>query len=380
MMAISDATGCFLMHRGGEACLYKVCAGGRSYSLKWYKEGASLDSAVAEKIAANRIAGIYRVVESGVRAGRPYLLYDFVEGVPADVLGRMPVAFALDSVRKIASALSGLSRLGIHHGDLNPANVIFGADGAPTLIDCGIVGPGALAYAAPERIQGRPASEKSDLYSLGMLLYSFIAGEPLVHGDCFENFAAAAVGADSLDPTSLLFEKGVDAALLSKLEPLWKGLLRANPDDRVEDLDELDELLEIAFDGVSGGDVVWDVGRRAFVESLSAKIGTNCCEGAVACPLPPEFAVTKATNRRKCIAVLAIVITILLMLALLFAFGTDRPSVDETGKRILLRSKMLEAGEVGTAGEADSAQHDGVSGKALESLPVPDSEGGAWQR
>ena len=262
---------------------------------------------------------------------------------------------------------------GVHHGDLNPSNVIVCADGTPVVIDCGIVGPGAPAYAAPERFQGRAPDEKSDLYSVGMLLYRLVAGVDLVVGDTFESYARAASLVDEIDTTSLLYGRGVKAEELSCLEPLWKGLLRADPEDRVEDFDELDELLEIAFGKVSGGSVAWETLRAGTVAALAEKIGTIGHGSEGACALPVEFAVIKPMASRRKFVIACILGLILLLVALFFAFSRGGPSIDETGASILQKSRSLDAivGEAQDSSGGDS----GVSGMLLESLPTPELEG-----
>lgn len=373
MSVLDDACGCTLLHEGGEARIYKFNSGGRSFVLKWYAEGVRIDSRSVEVLLRGRFPGAYRIFESGVREGRAYLVYEFIEGAESDAVAPLPPAVALYSLRKVTRTLSDLARQGVHHGDLNPSNVIFGRDGEPVVIDCGIVGPGAPAFAAPERFQGKPATEKSDLYSLGMLLYCWLAGEPLLSAEKFDAYAAAANSADGLDPTTLLYAKGVGAETLARLEPLWKGLLRSSPEDRVEDFDELDELLEIAFDAECGGEVVWNSTRKVFMASVESKIGTNCCNRGETCDLPVAFAVTKRTGRRRVALLLAAIVLILSVMALFLLLLPAGNSVDETGKRMLEKSRALET----EVPEAESPEpFEKMPEAVLESLPVPGTNDG----
>ena len=373
MSVLAGVERCVLLHEGGEARIYKVYSGSKAYALKWYAAGVRFDAASIEAVSQVHDRGVYRVRETGEKAGRPYLVYDFVDGISVGELGALPVAFAIALVRDVVRALAALASCGEHHGDLNPSNVIVCADGTPVVIDCGIVGPGAPAYAAPERFQGRAPDEKSDLYSVGMLLYRLVAGVDLVVGDTFESYARAASLVDEIDTTSLLYGRGVKAEELSCLEPLWKGLLRADPEDRVEDFDELDELLEIAFGKVSGGSVAWETLRAGTVAALAEKIGTIGHGSEGACALPVEFAMIKPTGGRKRVAFACILGLILLLVALFFAFSRGGPSIDETGASILQKSRSLDAivGEAQDSSGGDS----GVSGTLLESLPTPELEG-----
>jgi serine/threonine protein kinase len=398
MSVLAGVNRCALLHEGGEAQVYALESDGKKYVLKWYADGVQIDSRVVETLLRERIPGVYRLMEAGKKAGRHYLVYEFIEGVsvadlasnppagnapasnaPAGNLpagpfaakdGCVPAPVAISLVRNLAQSLAQLSKKDVHHGDLSPSNVLVTADAAPVLIDCGIVGPGALAYAAPERIQGKPATVKSDMYSLGLLLYRLVAGEDLLHCDCFDGFAQAAAEIDAVDVTALLYGKGMDAEILSTLAPLWKATLRADPAERAEDFEELDELLEIAFDAASRGSVTWETIRDAFTKNIAAKIGTNCRDAGAECGLPPEFAVTKPTGHRKFAVFAGVLGFILFVLVLFFALAPRQPSIDETGAKILSNSRSLE-GATGLV--ADSSGDAGrISGEVLESLPVPE--------
>ena len=387
MSVLAGVNRCALLHEGGEALVYALESGGKQYVLKWYAEGVQIDSHVVDVLLRERTPGVYRVMEAGKKAGRQYLIYEFIEGVSiADLANastagnppagdatkdaRVPVPVAISLVRNLVQSLAQLSKNDVHHGDLSPSNVLVTADGTPVLIDCGIVGPGALAYAAPERIQGKPATMLSDMYSLGLLLYRLVAGEDLLHCDCFDDYAQAAAGIDSTDVAALLYGKGIDAEILSTLAPLWKATLRAEPSARAEDFEELDELLEIAFDDASRGSVAWETTRIAFTENVIAKIGTNCSDTGAECGLPPEFAVTKPTGHRKMAVFGGILGFILFLLVLFFALAPREPSIDETGAEILSNSRALE-GTTGLGAEP-SGDTGRISGEELESLPVPD--------
>ena len=281
---LDSVKGAALLHRGGEASIYLLNVGGAPYVLKWYNDGFSLDESVVERACKVREPGLYRIEEWGNRDGTPYLIYDYIDGESSETLGRMPVAVAIVVLRQVASALAALRKQGVSHGDLSPANVIFAVDGEghgntdlglrTVLIDCGIVGPGALAYAAPERFQGKPADEKSDLFSLGLLLYRWIAGEDLITADGYEQFAEQMANVQDLNISEKLYATGAfdspeGAQQLSALEPLWSGLLCADISDRVEDFDELDEILEIALDKVSHGEIALAACVTQYIQSIN---------------------------------------------------------------------------------------------------------------
>lgn len=381
---LDSVKGAALMHRGGEASIYLLNVGGAPYVLKWYNDGFSFDENVVERAYKVREPGLYRIEEWGNRDGTPYLIYDYINGESSETLGRMMVAVALVALRQVSSTLAALRKQGVSHGDLSPANVIFAMDGdgggnaglglRTVLIDCGIVGPGALAYAAPERFQGKPADEKSDLFSLGLLLYRWIAGEDLITADCYEQFAEQMANVQDLNISEKLYATGAfdtpeGAQQLSALEPLWSGLLCADISDRVEDFDELDEILEIALDKVSHGEIALAGCITQYLQSINRsdnnlnvgrKVPVNLEKG-----LP--FVVCKKNNWLKW-TVLGVSGLILLLIVLLLSSGTMSFGIDATGDRLLKRSRNIEPSV-----ESEKAPDLKVDSLLME-LPVPSAE------
>ena len=381
---LDSVKGAALLHRGGEASIYLLNVGGAPYVLKWYNDGFSFDESVVERACKVREPGLYRIEEWGNRDGTPYLIYDYIDGESSETLGRMMVPVALVALRQVASALAALRKQGVSHGDLSPANVIFAVDGEghgntdlglhTVLIDCGIVGPGALAYAAPERFQGKPADEKSDLFSLGLLLYRWIAGEDLITADGYEQFAEQMANVQDLNISEKLYATGAfdspeGAQQLSALEPLWSGLLCADISDRVEDFDELDEILEIALDKVSHGEIALAGCVTQYIQTLKV----SECNLNVGRKVPETlekglpFVICKKNNWLKW-TVLGVSGLILLLIVLLLTSGTMSFGIDATGDRLLKRSRNIEPSV-----ESEKAPNLKVDSLLME-LPVPSAE------
>lgn len=104
---------------------------------------------------------------------------------------RCPVSYALWLARQVAQALAALHEQGWRHGDIRPANIHVSPSGHATLLDLGLARPldsrtpakggfaGTLTYAAPETLTDNTrADHRSDLYSLGAVLFHAIAGHP----------------------------------------------------------------------------------------------------------------------------------------------------------------------------------------------------------
>lgn len=332
------------LHRGGEADIYRVSVKERSYILKWYKAKDAFDRGAVEKIAPLNVDGLYKIREFGERDGHSYVVYDYISGVAASDV-QVPVVVALCILRSLVKTLESLNSKGLHHGDLNPGNIVLTLNKGllqPVLIDCGILGPGALAYAAPERFQGKSADEKSDLYSLGMLLFRLVFGSELVSADNYDEYAAKSLEIDSCDPSQVLYMSGkFSVAEISALAPLWKALLRADAGDRAEDLDELDELLEIAIGKLSVGEAAVQKEVQNFVESvIQEKLRQKV-------PETPEMALPyEITGRRGkfCwwkVSILLGLVLILIVLAV-SVNKSGKSEVDDAGDLVLKKSRSLE--------------------------------------
>ena len=365
-----------LLHQGGEADIYNVSARNRLYVLKWYKAKKNFDTSAIKEIASLDDAGVYKVREFGERSGHSYVVYDYLSGTPLSGLN-LPVVVALFVMRKLVRALKVLKVQGLFHGDLNPGNVVLTfTDGVlqPVLIDFGIVGPGALAYAAPERFQGKPADEKSDMYSLGMLLFYMVFGSELVVANGYDGYASASLDIDRRDISGELYASGrFTVQEISALAPLWKTMIRSGAADRAEDLDELDELLEIALNELAAGEMTV---QKAACEFAEAQIKEKTRQKV---PVPPENALPyKIGPRQKKISYLKVsvlggFVLILIVLGIVL-MNPGKRGVDDAGASVLQKSRSLESTNL----FSDSLQADSINGAVdtnlLRDLPTPQSQ------
>jgi len=130
---------------------------------------------------------------------RPYLVMQFVPGEDlGTILARDGRVDCERLARELLDALVHIHAVGILHRDIKPANILIDSQGMAKLIDFGIAQPadatsltrtglilGTERYAAPEVMEGRPASERSDLYSCGVVLrfcHSEASGSPAMRG------------------------------------------------------------------------------------------------------------------------------------------------------------------------------------------------------
>jgi serine/threonine-protein kinase len=179
-------------------------ASGRAVALKTLALGDKFDGeALAEArrrflleagtAARLQYQGIAAVFEAGEDQGLAYIAMEHVKGHDlqrcTQPLGRLSAALVLRIGAQVAEALDYAHRQGVIHRDVKPANVMFDpATGTVKVTDFGIarvtdVGGtrtglllGTPAYMAPEQLAGQPADARSDLYSLGVVLFQMLCG------------------------------------------------------------------------------------------------------------------------------------------------------------------------------------------------------------
>ncbi len=150
---------------------------------------------------------IVRFYNSGQQEGRPYLVMEYVAGPSFETLlsqqGRLPWPDVLDLAWQIAPALKHAHDRGVIHRDIKPSNLlrVEGKDNLPPgglikLTDFGIASlfasphltvtggiVGTAEYLSPEQASGKPVTRRSDLYSLGVVLYTMLTGRTPFVGD-----------------------------------------------------------------------------------------------------------------------------------------------------------------------------------------------------
>ncbi len=147
----------------------------------------------AAALTHRRIAQVYDVVE---HEGRDYIVMELVQGTSLATriaTGQLPVADALDIGRQIAEGLEAAHERGIVHRDLKADNVLIDGRGQVKILDFGLakstdperreeslteegVVMGTSRAMSPEQASGRPVDTRSDLFSLGSLLYEMLTG------------------------------------------------------------------------------------------------------------------------------------------------------------------------------------------------------------
>ncbi|MFN7210643.1 MAG: serine/threonine-protein kinase, partial [Aggregatilineales bacterium] len=148
----------------------------------------------ARSVGALRHPNIVQVIDFDVQDGEYYMVMEYIETESLkDHLqkrGALPVGEALSIARKLADALAYAHMHGMLHRDVKPANVLMGKNDEPILTDFGIAklidstgltasgaAVGTPAYMSPEAGRGDPVDERTDVYSLGVMLYEMLSGQ-----------------------------------------------------------------------------------------------------------------------------------------------------------------------------------------------------------
>jgi len=187
-----------LLGRGGMGEVYRAddLRLGQAVALKFLPETLAHD---AQRLAqfhnevrtARHVShpNVCRVYDIGEINQQLFLTMEFVDGEDLGAslkrVGRFPEERAIEIARQICAGLAAAHERGVLHRDLKPANIMLDAEGRARLMDFGLAAIGTVdeiragtpAYMAPEQIEGREVTVKSDVYALGLVLYELFTGK-----------------------------------------------------------------------------------------------------------------------------------------------------------------------------------------------------------
>ena len=185
----------------------------------------------------------------------PYLVMELVEGQSLEKMlakGSIPFPTACALAAQVAVALSVAHRAGIIHGDVKPANILITPESRPKLTDFGMArlashdnGDTALlgtpAYWCPEQIIGRPQDARSDLFSLGVVLYEMLTGISPFSGDSLQSVCNHVLSSTPLPPSH------ANASIPTAVNEILVACLAKDPQHRIQSAEALaDHLFPIA--------------------------------------------------------------------------------------------------------------------------------------
>jgi len=199
------------------------------------------------------IVAVYDTGEAETSSGPlPYIVMEYVDGVTLrDIIhndGPMPPRRALEVIADACQALNFSHQHGIVHRDVKPANIMISKAGAVKVMDFGIARAladggnsvtqtaaviGTAQYLSPEQARGEQVDARSDVYSLGCVLYELLTGEPPFVGDSPVAVAYQHVREDPVPPSHK--HGGISA----ELDAVVLKALAKNPDNRYQSAAEM---------------------------------------------------------------------------------------------------------------------------------------------
>jgi eukaryotic-like serine/threonine-protein kinase len=238
---------------------------GREVAVKVLSARLSTDSTFVERFrreaqaAANlNHPNVVSLYDFGADGNTYYIVMEFIDGKPlADIIqsdGPLMPERAAEIAIDVARALERAHQAGLVHRDIKPSNIMMNSSGQTKVTDFGIARAlsregdqtmtqtgmviGTAAYLSPEQAQGNPVDQRSDVYSLGCVLYEMLGGRPPFTGDTPLSVAYRHVR-ENADPPSKSnpdVPKAMDAIVMKALAK--------NPDNRYQTATEFREDLE----------------------------------------------------------------------------------------------------------------------------------------
>jgi serine/threonine-protein kinase PpkA len=354
----------------------KDSADSERHEKRFLREGRML-----ARLSHKNVCGIYDIAKVGDQA---YIAMEFIEGgTLGDQLRRgMTAADAISVIVQLAGALAAAHDIGIVHRDLKPANVMMRGK-MPVLTDFGIardLSPdhteitgdnilGTPNYMSPEQISGMPIDGRSDVYSLGCMLFELLTGRQPYKGDspiavCMQHLQA---------PIPELPED------FAELQPVIDAMMAKNPDDRPADMSAVvvglrtalmdstmlrqalrfdtelpwsEQLRELgfSFDGPGGEQLRASLKPRSPAELADRTTGQRARRAVPtrnSKPLPPQAQPWRPGKREWLIG--AVALLVLLLTSLWWGFSEEKLSPEQRAALTTLTSQFdrtLQAGQL----------------------------------
>jgi eukaryotic-like serine/threonine-protein kinase len=216
------------------------------------------EAQAAARLNHPNIVGVY---DTGADGETQFIVMEFIEGrTLADFLSagrRLTPVQAAEVAQKICGALAAAHAQGVIHRDIKPGNVMVTRDGTVKVMDFGIArissgvetAPqtsavlGTASYLSPEQAQGAPVDARTDIYSLGTVLYEMLVGRPPFTGDSPVAIAYKQVNEPAVPPSQL------NPDVPPRLDAVVMRALSKNPANRYQSALEFSEDLSRVVKG-----------------------------------------------------------------------------------------------------------------------------------
>jgi len=229
-----------LLGKGGMGEVYRAddLRLGQPVALKFLpesfaKEPERVDRFYNEVRVARQVShpNVCRMYDIGEVSGLHYLAMEFVDGDDLASLlrriGRLPEDKGIDIARQLCAGLAAAHERGVLHRDIKPENIMIDGRGKVRITDFGLAGiadeiaqgdvrSGTPAYMSPEQLSGREVTTRSDIYSLGLVLYEMFTGKRAFEGKTFVEFLRKHEQEAPVEPSRLVtaLDPAIESAIL----------------------------------------------------------------------------------------------------------------------------------------------------------------------
>lgn len=303
--------------RGGMATVYRAWDRRleRIVAVKVMHEGLGDDSDFAARFdrearsaAALTSPNVVSIYDQGVEQGRPYIVMEFVEGYTLRNMIAKEAPFsplkALKMLEPVAAALAAAHDNGLVHRDVKPENVLISERGEVKVADFGLARSvstqtatatqgmliGTVSYLPPELVVSGKADSRSDIYSLGIVLFELLTGTKPFTGDSPITVAYAHVNGDVPTPSARLAEIRPNQANQQHIPDYVDALVLActsrDPDQRPRDGHALLSRIRRARRAAERG--IRDDDALSMIMFPGANRRVPVAAASVAAPLPEE--------------------------------------------------------------------------------------------
>ncbi|HEX6676465.1 MAG TPA: Stk1 family PASTA domain-containing Ser/Thr kinase [Actinomycetes bacterium] len=290
------------------------------------------EAQAAASLSHPNIVGVW---DTGVEGGTNFIVMEYVEGrTLRDLLrigGPPPADRAVGIAADVCDALAAAHARGLIHRDVKPGNVMLTGDGTVKVMDFGIARAtssqtltqthaviGTAQYISPEQVEGRQVDARSDLYSVGCMLYEMLTGRVPFSGESPVAIAYRHVREDPVPP------RRIDPRIPPAFEAITMRAMAKNPDHRYQSAAEMRAELERALAGrpIAAAAAVGGIGAdatQAMPPAFTHQPTTHLDEPA------PAYPGTPANRSRPAVVLLGFVAVLLAVGAFTFVYKNARP-------------------------------------------------------
>src|SRR5947208_11127428 len=254
----------------------------------------------AKNAAALNHPSIVSIYDRGEAEDTYYIAMEFLDGRTLKELivgrGAAPINVAIEYARQILSALRFAHRHGIVHRDIKPHNALVDGDGRVKVTDFGIARAGTsqmtetgsivgtAQYLSPEQARGGEVDPRSDLYSLGVVLYELLTGKTPFDGETPVEIAMKHLSTPPKPPSKLRPD------IPRELDMVVMRALAKNPDERYQSADEMEADLERVARGARVSATTSDTATQVLRRPAAAAAAASATAATMIAPPPASAA------------------------------------------------------------------------------------------